>query len=262
MKKSVIWWLLFVGIVLIAIPTVIVAVSGNESTPTPTVIPGESFVYDGISMGLTESADYDGDYISDRIEYWELHTDPTSIYTEGNPIDDYNAVYTYDLNPLNSAEIAEFMASIPNVEAGQWDKEEARLISFSVFVEIAKRDPLNQWYAGQTAIEWEDSDHTRGLLLVNNEPFFLKYEYPGVFVHPAYYLTHGRVGTCADVAAAHYVTLELMGYDCLHLTGLVGGDVHVAHAWIEVSINGQDYVVDYNELVLASIFYQTSNWTK
>lgn len=270
MKRPIIGLLLIVGILLIAIPLIVLAIgnnNGNSSptpTPTPTATPGGSFTYEGILLGVNEGDDYDGDGISDRIEYWQLHADPEAIYTNNNPIDDFNAVYTYGLNPLNSTEIAEFMDRIPNVEAKVWvslDKEwiaGGRLLTEGEVVEIGMRDPVVQYYARQVSIEWQDAGHNIGSLKLNSQPLFVSYEVTDA-MSVSYYFTHGRKGGCGKVNMAHAAVLSLMGYKSKCLWGAV--ESGESHGWAEVVIDGVNYVVSYNLIAEADNFYRDNKWT-
>lgn len=238
--------------------------------PTSTPIPEGSFIYNGILLGENESTDYDGDYISDRIEYRELGTDPLAIYTNGNPIDDFNAVYTYGLNPLDSAEISDFMSGIPNVEAKIWAApgQNEHIIGGVILwekeiIEIGMRDPVVKYYASQVSINWQDSNHDIGTLELNGQPLWIRSGDANYGVSDSvgisWYFTHGREGICGPVSMAHVAALNLMGYECKCLWGIVENGT--GHVWAEVVIDGSTYIVRYNLIERADQFYQNHSWT-
>ena len=267
---AIIGILVIVGGVAAAIA---VAISSSDATPTPTPTPtpaptpGGSFTYNGILLGIKEWDDYDGDGISDRIEYWQWHTDPTSIYTNNNPIDDFNAIYTYGLDPLNSTEIAEFISRIPNVEAKRWavvGQNEQTVGGVTLWdknvTEIGMRDPVVQYYARQASIHWEDSGHNIGALNLHGQPMFLNYSFDANdSVSVSYYFTHGRKGICGTSAYAHAAVLSLMGYKSYVIAGCV--EDGEGHGWVEVVINETNYVANYDLIEKADSFYQDNKWT-
>ena len=55
--------------------------------------------------------DLDHDYISNTLEVEKCHTDPTKLDTSGLGIDDFNAIFTYNLNPNNKTQIQQFLDS-------------------------------------------------------------------------------------------------------------------------------------------------------
>lgn len=253
--------LLIVGLFAVGL---VYAVYSYQSEPTNLFEDDGSFLYQGRQLGTTSEADADGDWISDRLEFWEYGTDPLKIDTDGDGIDDFNEIFTYPhlLNPLDPTDAKEFLALIPNVKAKTWGYYTGdTLATEAKFVVVGKRDPLVQWYAERTAIEWQNADHSWGLLKVNDEPLFLEFGRSG-FPSPSYYLTHGRRGNCLEAHIAHYTILELMDYEGLYIFGRV--EDGTGHAWIEMNINGELgelYVVDYNSVVPADEFYKTHNWT-
>lgn len=277
MKRKVIWTCVIVGLLLIVVGAAFAYENYHSqivSTPTSTPESEDgSFVYNGIKLGLTEEADADGDWISDRLEFQEYGTNPLKVDSDSDGVDDFNEIFTYPhlLDPLDPTDDEEFLAMLPDVEAAAWEWNAGGTTEtlLTKYVEIAKRDLLVQWYAEHTTIEWQDADHIWGRLKVNGEPLFLEYGALNPFREDdrpvsslgdltAYYLTHGRRGFCSDVAIAHYPILELMDYECLLISGQVRGE---NHAWLEANIDGRIYVVNFNTVKLADIFYQTHNWT-
>ena len=253
MKRKVFLVLLVVG--LLAIAGVVFAVNSQIGT-RPAEDRDGSFIYNGIKLGTTEHADWDGDWISDRLEFWEYGTDPLKIDTDEDGIDDFNEIFTYPhlLDPLDPTDSEEFIAMLPNVEAAVWMGESGDTIDPQGWVDfgekyvgVAKRDPLVWWYAERTTIVWSDINHTEGFLTVNGEPFCQGWE-RAESSSPSYYLTHGRRGTCGQDTFALYAILELMGYDCWALTikdPITIGPT-VAHALVEAEIEGRAYAVDCN----------------
>ncbi len=215
----------------------------------------QEFYCNGILLGTTLQADYDGDWLSDRFEFQEYGTAPLKIDTDEDGIDDFNEIFTYPhlLDPLDPTDAKEFLAMIPDMEAKSWKWYETgatgSAVPFTKIVSVAKRDPLVQWYAKHTIIEWQDAAHNIGRLKVNGAPLRLGSpvgeEKVRHLIHPSYYLTHGRRGQCLETATSHYTILELMGYDCLYISGRVSD---LGHAWLEANIEGKVYVVESNHV--------------
>ena len=123
-------------------------------TSTPTPLPDGAFLYNGQMLGLVNTSDSDGDWVSDRLEYNQYGTNPLLIDTDGGGVDDFNEIFIYDMNPLSSVDDADFLAQIPDVEGknivydagGVNDTYEVApfLINFS------ERDPFIQWVANNT----------------------------------------------------------------------------------------------------------------
>lgn len=274
MKGKNFWGLaLIVGFTLIA-GTVFAASCSKPSTDN-SQSEEQGFYYNGILLGTSVEADADGDWISDRLEFREYGTDPLKSSTDDDVIDDFNEIFTYPhlLDPLDPTDAQKFIEMLPNVEAKawKWDTGGTEENLLTKYTEIAKKDPLVQWYADHIIIEWQDSEHNFGSLKINEEPLFLEHGPLNPFVdssgHPidslgnisSYYLTHGRKGVCSEVAIAHYPILELMGYECLLVSGQ--GATGKNHAWLEANIAGRTYVVDYNYVTPVDVAYQIDNWT-
>ena len=216
--------------------------------------------------------DTDGDWISDTVEI-EIGTDSTKIDTDSDGIDDFNEYYTYPhlLDPNNPTDAEKFLAMIPNVEAKIWDSVTVGVYdSNSVFekeVEIAKRDPLVQWYAKHTEIKSEPETLTEeyrwsGKLVIDGEPFCFGKHKEGVEgingdISPSYFFTHGRRGACAHMSIATRTVFELKGYQGV----FIGVPGHIA---TEISKNGQNFVINGVGIMKSEDFYEThpQNWTK
>ena len=82
------------------------------------------------------------------------------------------------------------------------------------------------------------------------------YGYPNT----AYFLTHGRKGTCADTAENLKVILELRGYESIVVPGSMSPSL--GHPWVETNIDGEIYVADYNKLIPRDEFYEKNKWDK
>ena len=183
---------------------------------------------------------------------------------------------------------------IPNVEANFWKSRAGKMVDvntrlplkFPNVCEISKKDPLVQWYANHTEIDWnaDKSDmwgHTYddnvkiGELKINGEPFWLGFQGYGnespyskqdrtyLYPSPAYFLTHGRQGSCGFTAEALHVILELKGYDSIIVAGTMDPPINsVGHVYLETNIDGEIYVLDFNKLVPRDKFYEKINGTK
>lgn len=265
MLRKVIWFVVIAGLLLIVAGATF-AYENYHSQVWPISTPESengSFIYSGIELGLTEEADDDGDWVSDRLEFWEYGTNPLKIDTDDGGVDDFNEIFTYPhlLDPLDPTDDQEFLAMLPNIESAPWHWSAGGTGEnlLTKYVEIAKRDPLVKWYAEHVVIEWglEERD---GRLTVNGERLNLEYGSSDAPEHlTSYYLTHGREGVCSDVAIAHYPILELMGYECWLISGQVESGEN--HAWLEANIDGEVYVVNFNFVQQVDLFYQTHNWT-
>jgi hypothetical protein len=274
MLRKVLWTCVIVGLLLFVAVGAIAAYdycSQPGPAPTPTSLPEGSFIREGVLLGTNEHSDHDGDWVSDRLEFHEHGTNPLKLDTDDDGIDDFNEIFTYPhlLDPLDPTDAEAFLDMIPNVEAEWWKYDSGDTKegwnNNKKYINVAKRDPLVQWYAARTTIEWQDTDHARGSLTINGEPLFLEYDWEyrngkdiNLLNHPAYYLTHGRKGICVEVVFAHYPILEIMGYDCLHVHGITENGE--GHSWLEGNIDGRNYVINFNSIVLADIFYQNNNW--
>lgn len=232
-------------------------------TPTPTPLPTGAFLYHGQVLGLTNTSDADGDWVSDRLEYNQYGTNPLLIDTDGGGVDDFNELFVYGMDPLAASDDAEFMASVPGVEGNTIAYDAGGVIEPGVImpllVNISKRDPFIQWIADNTCSFWTERD-IYGKLYLNWsgswEPIFKEWVnyYPNSseVITPAWYFSHGRSGVCADSAFANYAVLELKNYECQYVLGNVSQN---NHAWIEADYHGTLYVVNYNDIILASVFY-------
>jgi len=232
--------------------------------PTPTPLPDGAFLYSGQALGLVNTSDADGDWVSDRLEYNQYETNPLLIDTDGGGVDDFNEIFIYDMDPLSAVDDAEFLAQIPNVEAndilynggGVYVNVNETLPFLNFIKGFSEHDPFIQWVADNTFFVWNGAGETSGSLYVKwpgeYQPLFGKWVDHTHFITPARYFSNGRQGTCADSAIAQGVLLELKGYDCVLVGGNINGN---GHAWLEVTRGDKIYVVTYNDAVLASDWY-------
>ncbi len=218
--------------------------------------------------------DLDHDYISNVYEVERYKTDPTKMDTSGLGIDDFNAIFTYSLDPNNKTQIQQFLAVIPNVSPRQWyisfggigdtsdvvfhdNVTNGSVSGDGAIVEVSIRDPLIQYLAEHSNLAW-DSNNRTGHLFVNGTQIWNSYDYGGT---PSYYFTHGRIGRCGDATLATMSILKLMGYKTLEVTGTVPANGTMGnHVWCETVIDGKLYVVNYGELIPREGFYQGSGW--
>ena len=271
-----------VGTEIGGVPAIgVVNVSANESEETEI----EKIDTDGDGLSDYQekqigtdpnNVDTDGDWISDKVEM-EIGTDPMKMDTDNDGIDDFNERYTYEcLDPNDPTDAEKFMEMIPNVEARNWGYYDGG-ISLNCTTrahrlnEVSKRDPLVQWYAEHTKIEWntvliKNGEYEEGKITVCGEPFRLGTrdndhikEYGALT--PAYFLTHGRKGICGDCSTALKTLLELKNYDSVDVHGKII-DSGKGHMWIETFIDKQVYVGNGNTLTPRDIFYKQHNWTK
>lgn len=228
--------------------------------------------------------DTDGDYVSDGLEANVYHTDPVKMDTSGLGIDDFNAIYTYEVDSRNQTAVKELLQKIPNVKARNWNyygdevvigsqrgalRGDGDVVYFDdeVIANISIRDPLIKWYAERSEIKWEPgvmsfAGVTIGRLSINGEDPCLGTlnigEGPRWAQIPAYFLTHGRKGCCAESALTNLVILRLMDggkYKAVEIGGTVG---EIGHGWCEALIDGKVYVVDYVFVCPREIFYEKS----
>lgn len=215
--------------------------------------------------------DTDGDYISDCAEIKIYGTDPLKLDTDGDGIDDFNELFTYPhlLNPNDQNDAKKFLEMIPNVKAKAWNMSTIGVVpgGFKQIVEIAKRDPLVQWYADHTEIKSEPETLTEeyrwsGKLIINGEPFCFgkhKEDIGGINgdISPSYFFTHGRRGACAHMSIATRTVFELKGYEGV----FIGVPGHIA---TEISKDGQNFVINGVGIMKSEDFYEThpQNWTK
>lgn len=218
--------------------------------------------------------DIDHDYVSNVLEIERYHTDPTKLDTSGLGIDDFNAIFTYNLNQNNKTQVQQFLETLPNVSARQWyiylggvgdtsnvvfvgTQTNETALGDNAIVEVSVRDPLIQYYAKHSSIVWDGSGKM-GHLLVDGAPIWNSYDYGG---YPSYYFTHGRVGRCGDTTLATMSILELMGYKTVEVKGTAPSNGTMEdHVWCETQINSKVYVVNYGELAPRDGFYQRNGW--
>ena len=222
--------------------------------------------YDEVIVYHTDARniDSDGDFVADNLEVNCYNTDPLKIDTSGLGLDDYNAIYTYGIDQRNQTAVKEFLEKIPNVEARHWnlDEDGGNVLVNVGYLEkvniISNRDPLLQWLAKHSTIEWEPgmgaySGETVGRLMINGEVAHKGPHDPSevysIMNHASYYFTHGRLGCCVESAEANLVILNLMNdgkYKATQVDGRLGD---TGHEWCEALIDGKIFVVDHNAVV-------------
>ncbi|MCW4010032.1 MAG: hypothetical protein NWF05_05375 [Candidatus Bathyarchaeota archaeon] len=216
-----------------------------------------SIMSDGNVSGaeaLWKITDIDQDGIINSLEINTHHTDPTNIYTSGKNLDDFNAIYTYGIDPNNGTAVDEFLAKIPNVVARQWEPTDGgQYRTKEQHIELSKRDPLLEYYAKKSEIKMFNS--TDGFLLVDGTPIHGRYDenYQDIYNssltippgQPSFFFTHGRTTTCAPTSHATITILQIMGYKCREV---VGENSVSQHSWPEVLINERVFVVDYGRI--------------
>lgn len=235
--------------------------------------------------------DSDGDYVSDYLEVNTYGTNPSKIDTDDGGIDDFNEIYTYETNPKDPRDDVELIEKIPNVKVRRWNQNDGGVVTgdraffdYVAIVEkmivVSMRDPLLKWYADRTEIVWAHSlerDHSSfisrlyregigilpkiriGKIYTNGELIHGGYPNHGPPYNPSYYFADGkRNGHCITSSIVNNVILRLKGYKCLHVIGKYpkGG----GHQWNEVYIDGEVYIVDYNDVIPRDYFYEKNGW--
>jgi hypothetical protein len=218
--------------------------------------------------------DLDHDYISNALEIERYKTDPTKMDTSGLGIDDFNAIFTYGLDPNNKTQIQQFLLLVPDVSPRQWyilfggvgdtsslvfvgSPTNVTVSADGSIIEVSMRDPLIKYLAKRANIAWNNYTKT-GYLLVNGTPVWNSYDFGG---NPSYYFTHGRIGRCGDTTLATMSILKLMGYKTLEVKGSAPSNGTMDnHIWCETVIDGKVYVVNYGELIPREGFYQKVGW--
>lgn len=241
----------------------------SVALPVSTPLPDGAFFYDEQLLGLQGASDTDGDLVSDRLEFNQYGTNPLLIDTDGGGLDDFNEIFVYGMNPLSASDDAEFLASIPDVEAEYMIYQSCMtndyLTCLPIVVAFSERDPYIQWIAEKVDAFWYSIERTAGQLMVHEDGEFtlIFNEYVNynlsTTMTPAYYFSHDRRGKCLDSAIANYTIFSLKGWDCEYIEGDVPDG---RHAWLEVTIDGNVYVVDYNRIVWAENWYASHpDWT-
>jgi len=208
--------------------------------------------------------DWDGDYVSN-----ELDPNPIEIDADGGGMDDFNEIYTWEMDPNDPNDDKEFMKKIPNVVPRHWNSEDGGVDLLHLLggvIEISMRDPYIQWLAERSEIRWETTPEGEkfGVFYVDSERVFKEYgtAYEGWGIQPSYYFTHGRKGSCANSAHANLPILRLMGYKAKMIGGRVPVDGEESgHEWNEVYIDGTVYVVNFNNVYPREGFYEKTGWT-
>ena len=211
--------------------------------------------------------DADGDYISDAIEIIVLKTNYQKIDSDGDGFDDFNEVYTWSLDPNNPEDGAQFFLQFPNVEARHWSLNDGNVHGYSdwKYEEISLRDPYISWLAERSEIKWDlDNEGNRiGKFYVNGELSALEYgdEGHGSIDQPSFYFSHRRMGVCVDSSLANVVILKAMGLQTRQIHGRIPFEGELTgHAWVEVTIEGHEYIVNFGALFLKEGFYEKNGW--
>ena len=225
----------------------------------------DSIIKDGKVTGeevyLLLELDTDHDYVSDLFELTEYNTDYASIDSDGGGIDDFNEIFTYELNPNNPQDDREFLKELPNVIAKFWNQTDGGVPDWDNindrYITISLRDPLIQWLAEHSEIRSINFEGIKTVLLyVNGELIDKGGKSLGTSAMPppSYFFTHGRTESCVPSSLAHVTILRAMGYKAI----LVSSD-KIKHQWVEAYIDGEVYVVDHASLRVRAEFYQTNN---
>lgn len=211
-------------------------------------------------------SDPDHDYVSNSIEMAH-HTDPTNAYTSGTNLDDYNALFTYGIDPNNHKAVEDFLHEIPHVVARHWNPNDGGVGGYTTekYATISERDPLVQWYAKHSDIKWEPgtgafTGEKIGMLNINGGDASNGLKGPNDLTstvdQPSYFLTHGRKGGCVESSLTNLVILRLMDGGNYKAIQVGNND----HAWCEALIDGNVYVVDYNIVTPRDVAYKFSNY--
>jgi hypothetical protein len=191
-------------------------------------------------------SDVDQDYIINKED-----PAPANPDVSGTGIGDYVLKYFYHVDPTNKTAVSELLKNIPNVEVYPLEVLQGGTpFTIQKYIDTAIRDPIVKYYAGKTSISWIDSDH--GNLMVDGKDVFAKYSEGH---QPEYYLTKGeRTGLCSDSAAVNTALLKLNGYDAKVVR--MKGDGISKHVVSEVTINGKEFVVDFNGVLPKGEYYR------
>ena len=242
-----------VTILIIAATVPLMACTGKGGNPQPIATPTAT-VSPTTAIPMDEWTDTDGDGISNYLEVNTYHTDPLKADTDGDGINDYNELFIYPsyLDPLNASDAQAFISMLPNVTANYvtWETGGQTNNNFLKMMNYSRNDPMVKWAANHTTIVWNDSERTYGKLELNGGSFSqggIKYNYfpPDTLVPPAWYLTHGRQGSCGITADAIFAVMTLKNYECREIYGKLGGD---DHGWVEIKIDGVIYMSPCNGL--------------
>ena len=231
----------------------------------------------------SSSPDTDGDYVSDGLEVYKFTINPLRIDTDVGGLDDFNEIFTYRMNPNDPSDDREFMRKIPDVEVrnvadsdgGSFEDATRRSFWNPTFVKgynekaiiLSVRDPLVRWYAERTEIKWETDFegrrigklYTDGKLIFGGSPIYGGSPVLSGFL-PSFYFTHERRGACMESSLANHVILKLMGYKCILVFDIQETTRLAFHQWNEVYINGNVYVVDWNDVIPRDNFYEKQGW--
>ena len=208
--------------------------------------------------------DPDDDYVINEIEM-EKNTDPTDAYTSGLDLDDYNAIFTYEVDPNNQNEVNKILENIPNVNVRLWKNSDTRIPRGpESYVEPSLNDPLMIYLAKRSEIRWENNAAGKvGVLYVDGRTAYSHGEddMTGSVEQPSYYFTTDRIGHCVESAIANIVILKLMNYQTKYCSGYISNnDGTIGHGWCEVIIDGDPYVVNFNILIPREDYYDHREW--
>lgn len=217
------------------------------------------------STSVARIQDIDQDYILNKLEMTKCHTDPTNMYTSGLNLDDFNAIFTYGIDPHNQTAVKTVLANIPKVVARHWNPDDGGFdFSTQKYVDISTWDPKIQDLAKKAEIKWSgwNSEGKIGNIYVDGQLIWNGGKSNERSVdQPSYYFTHGRTGNCVESTITDLTVLKLIGYKVLD----VGSKIPVnktmeGHESSEVYINGKVYVVNFNNIVPREGFYEKNGW--
>ncbi|MCW4010034.1 MAG: hypothetical protein NWF05_05385 [Candidatus Bathyarchaeota archaeon] len=185
--------------------------------------------------------DIDGDYVKNFGD-----PNPVNPDTMGLGFGDLNSLFVYKLKDLtNKTEGEELLKNIPNVNVSSLIPLAGNTYhSYQKALDISSMDPVVKYYSAKIGFNWTDNSKTYGTFLVDGELSHLGYDHsstPGIII-PAYYLTHERLSQhCGTSATTNTALLRAAGYDAHFVDCTI-------HTVTEVTIEGKDYVIDYNRI--------------
>ena len=200
--------------------------------------------------------DLDDDYVINDIEI-EKNTNPLDAYTSGTILDDFNALYTFEVDPNNPKEVDELLKRIPDVEVRHWNTSDGGLRYYldKKYDELSLRCPLVQYYSKKAEIKWIGQfieGYRTAHFYVDGTPIWngndLSYVSSSLD-QPSYYLGNNRTGACSDSSQTNFAILKLMGYKTIK----IGSSTH---AWCEALIDGIITVVNFNNIFPRAIGYE------
>ncbi len=203
--------------------------------------------------------DLDRDWVRNSLD-----PNPIKVDADGGGLDDFNEIYTYDLNPNNPEDDKELIAKVPDVEPLPVDAMDGGTYPHKgKRPEISMRDPLVRWYAEHSHIEWETSPegYRQGRLHIEGSPGYVQSSESNL---PAYQLKYGIVRSCNPSSIVHTSLLRAMGYKTLTVSGKVPDTDSPSgwegHGWTEAYIDGKAYVADFLRIIPREIVYDEWGW--